>query len=284
MNTQYKADTMFINKANICFSFAAAVLFSVLLPISSILEVWKSAVVFLCVYVSLFVLSWIFFGIVSLTVRRDREYGTPSRFYNFVFNLGYGYLCELARIRIHITGLEKVPKNGVFLLVSNHRSNFDNMIQSYVLRDRYIAYISKPENFKIPIGRGFMRRNAYIAIDREDPRKAIRAVNRAAELLRSGNFSVGVFPEGHRCRDGEMSEFKTGCFLPAVKAKCPVVVACITGTENITRNFPLRKTHVHLDFVSVLTGDEVRSRSTSEISDEVYKILCNHLKDKGEQS
>ena len=52
-------------------------------------------------------------------------------------------------MKIKVTGLEKMPSGTRFLTVCNHRSNFDNMVQSAVLKHEKIAYISKIENFNL---------------------------------------------------------------------------------------------------------------------------------------
>lgn len=268
---------MFINKINIILSFIAAVLFSVFLPLTSPVQFWIPVLVFLVSYIALFILSWLVFGIISLTVSMKKEYTRISGFYNFMFNLGYGYLCELARLKIHVTGLEKLPEEK-YLLVSNHRSNYDNMVQSYVLRKKTrLSYISKSGNFKIPIGRRFMKRNCYLEIDRENPRRALGTFLKAAELIKSGEASVGVFPEGHRNRDGRTGEFKSGCFLAASKAGCPVVVCSVTGTENITKNFPFRKTDVYFDVLEVIPAQTVKNTRTAALSDSARQMIDRHI-------
>ena len=53
-------------------------------------------------------------------------------------------LFTLCRVKIHVTGLEKVPTDTEYLFVSNYRSNFDPMVQWWVLRRWRLAFVSKP--------------------------------------------------------------------------------------------------------------------------------------------
>ena len=92
-------------------------------------------------------LIWIVLIITCLTIPMNKEYTTPSNFYRRLFNLGYWSLCKLGRVRIHTSGLENIPYGTRFMLISNHRSKFDNMIHSIVLHKEPVAFISKPENF-----------------------------------------------------------------------------------------------------------------------------------------
>ena len=65
-----------------------------------------------------------------------------------------GWILALCRVKIHVTGLEKVPTDTEYLFVSNHRSNFDPMVQWWVLRRWRLAFVSKPSNMrKFVIGR-----------------------------------------------------------------------------------------------------------------------------------
>lgn len=97
--------------------------------------------------------------------------------------------------------MEKLPKNERFLLVCNHRSKFDPILTWYVLRDYNLAFISKPENF---------RRCCFMAIDRENPRNALKTIHQAAELIKQNEVSVAVYPEGTRSKTCELLPFHNG--------------------------------------------------------------------------
>ena len=77
-------------------------------------------------------LLWIFWLSISLTISMKKEYKKTSKFYNWVFVLWYRYMMIVGMIRLHVTGYEKVPFGTHFLLVSNHRSKFDNFVQCAV--------------------------------------------------------------------------------------------------------------------------------------------------------
>src|SRR5262249_42238857 len=55
---------------------------------------------------------------------------------------------------------------------------------------------------------------------------------RASELIREG-FSLIVFPEGTRSRDGRVGEFKGGSFYVALEAGLPVVPLSIVGSRHV---------------------------------------------------
>ena len=145
-------------------------------------------------------LLWIFWIIVNLTISKKKEYTDISPFYNWVFVLWYRYMMIAGRLKVHVSGFEKVPFDRRFLLVSNHVSKFDNFVHCAVLKKLRIAYISKPENFKIPIGGRFMRRGLYIAMPKGNPREEVKAVMRAIDQIKKDIVSIGIFPEGTRVK------------------------------------------------------------------------------------
>lgn len=224
--------------------------------------------------VSLALLYWLILGLLSLPISLKKEYATPSKFYQKCLNAAYLFTCAAGRVRLRVSGLEKLPTDRKFLFVSNHLSRFDPMIESLVLRKTPLAFISKPENFKIPIGRRFMNRSCYISIDRESPKKAMASIARAAKLLEEEKVCVGVYPEGTRGSSYDLLEFKSGCLKAAVKSKAPIAVAVITGTEKIHTRAPWRSTLVNLEIIEVIFPEKEK---TAELSQSIRDIMQSAL-------
>lgn len=182
------------------------------------------------------------------------------------------------RVKVLCTGLEKIPADRVFLVVGNHRSNFDPIITWYVLRKFPIAYISKEENFRIPFFGRIIRKCCFMPIDRKNPMNAMKAINSATDLLKSGKLSVGVYPEGTRNKTKEpLLSFHDGVFLIAKKAKAPIVVITLKNTDEIYKNFPLRYTKVFLEVSEVIPAEYVFSARTAEIGARVKEIMLGSL-------
>ena len=250
-----------------------ALALSFLFPVSWAL-LWQVPLLFVAASLSVTLLYWLFLGLSSLPIQKQFPYDKPSPFYYGLLNSGYRFLFEAAGAKVQTLGLEKIPKDQPFLLVSNHLSNFDNMIQSAVLGNDKTAYISKPENFKIPIGGRLIHRSCYLPIDRENLRSSTMTIKQASEMLQNGIVNIGVYPEGHRGKSYDLQPFHAGCLNTAVWAKCPIVVSTITGTENIHKNFPFRKTVVHFD---VLETIDTEGKLAAELSEEIKQTMQEHL-------
>ena len=220
----------------------------------------------------------IFVWFVSLTVDLNKPVTEDHPFYRFIVLSIIGLLCRIGRIRIHLKGAENIPA-GRFLLVGNHRSNYDPIVTVWALRRRKMGFITKPENLKIPIVRTIHAAN-YLSIDREDPRKAVATIRAAADLLRRDVVDIGVYPEGTRSKAKAMLPFHNAVFKIAQQAQVPILVAAITGTEDISKNLPWHHTDVTLSLCGIIDAAEAKASSTKDLGDRVRAMLEAEMEDR----
>lgn len=231
-------------------------------------------------------LAYIFTIIISaLLVNMKKEYPQESKFYRFLLNSATFFATKLIRIKLHVTGMEKVP-GGRFLLVSNHRSKFDPILSWLVFGDCQLAFISKPENFKVPVFGRLIHRLCFMAIDRENPRNAVKTINRAVDLMNRDVATIGVYPEGTRNYGDGLLPFHNAMFKIAQKANVPVVIITVKGTYEIQKNYPLHRSHVYIDVLDVIDAETVKKTKTAILGEKVREIMLNKLENRageGEQ-
>lgn len=221
----------------------------------------------------------LFLLICALLVNPKKEYDRFDWFYFRVLNSAAACSFVLARLRIRLEGAEKVPWDRRFLLVSNHCSNFDPIITWYLLRKNNMVFVSKRENFKAPLFGRIIRKCGFLSIDREDPKESMRTLMKAADMMKRGEASVGIYPEGTRNRTPEkgLLPFHNGVFKIAQMAKAPIVVAALHGTDKIHRHYPWRRTRIVLEVLEVIPAEEVAGKRTSEIGERVAGLLQGKL-------
>ena len=218
------------------------------------------------------ILYFLFLGVCALLVSPDKTYEKNSPFYRFLLESATTVAIKLLRIRVHISGIEKIPKDEKVLFVCNHRSNYDPLITWCALNKWKIAFVSKPENFKVPFFGRIIRKCCFLPIDRENPRKAIVTINKAAKLLKKQEVSVGIYPEGTRSKNCRLLPFHNGVFKIAQKAEAPIVVLSITGTEKISKRTPFQHTDVYLDVLEVFPSENIK-----ELKTEMIGMMVRHL-------
>ena len=237
--------------------------------------------IYIFISIAILIFLYVLFLIIcAQMVDIRRECDTDSRFYRALLNGATAIALWAIRIKVHVSGFEKVPKEGRLVFVGNHRSKFDPIITWYIFRKWQIAFLSKEENFHVPVFGRIIRKCCFMAIDRENPREALKTINRAADLLKQKSVSIGVYPEGTRSKNGKLLPFHNGVLKIAQKSQVPVVILAIDGTEQIAKNFPFRKSPVYLDVVDVIPTEIVCSTRSSVLGGQIRNKLENKLEER----
>ena len=213
-------------------------------------------------------------AISSLFVDTKKIYMKHSRYYRVLLNITTQLAMWIMRIRIHVTGLEKIPKGTRFLLIQNHKSKFDPIVSWYILKKYDVAFLSKEENMHIPIFGRIIRKCCFMSIDRKHPANAMKTVENAVRLLKDDQVSIGVYPEGTRNTTEEpLLPFHNSMFKIAQMAEVPIVIMAQRKTEEIKKNWPKKASHVYFDVTGVLMPEDIKGVKTNAIGDEVREQL-----------
>lgn len=255
-------------------SFAiAALLYTFGLHHSVLMALLIFFVCFLCL-----LLCWALpCAVCALFVDLDKPCTKCSRFFRFYADCIIASVRQIFRVKVCVSGMELLPQEK-FLLVGNHRSSMDPILEMGVFRSFHIGFVAKQELFKIPVLRKIMHKCFCLSLDRDNPRDGVKAIAQAAEIIHSQTASIGVYPEGTR-GDGEgLLPFKAGAFKIAQKAVCPVVVVVIRGSEKAVKRAPLRRTKVYMEVIGVINAEEVsKYKTTTQLSDRVRRLMESAL-------
>jgi 1-acyl-sn-glycerol-3-phosphate acyltransferase len=143
---------------------------------------------------------------------------------------------------LRIDGREKIRPDETYVMVANHQSLLDILVLFRIFA--HFKWVSKIENFRIPLIGWNMSLNRYIKLKRGDRASVIRMMQECRETLAGGN-SIMMFPEGTRSPDGRLRAFKTGAFELAKAAGKPILPILVEGTANALpkRGFVLQGRH-----------------------------------------
>ncbi len=131
--------------------------------------------------------------------------------------------------RVKVSGLENLEDGRSYVFISNHRSYLDTATL-FFHAGKKMGLVAKKELLKAPvIGQGMSFVN-IIAIDRSNPERARRSMEKAREVMKKG-FSFGVFAEGTRAMPGELLPFKKGAFHLALQMHAPIIPVAIKNTD-----------------------------------------------------
>ena len=239
---------------------------------------WVLPLTFLGLELGLIVLSFVFLWAVCQVVDTSVPQEHDSKFYRALAKLYARAIVTLLQMDMDVQGLEKLPKDGRFLLVCNHLNILDPVILMNFCPDSQLAFISKRENDTMFIVGKFMHRLLAQCINRENDREALKTILNCIRLIKEDEASVAVFPEGYTSLDGKLHHFRSGVFKIALKAKVPIVVFTLQNTQYIFHNAArLRRTHIPLHLLEVIPYEELEHHTAVEVGSRVYDLMIRDL-------
>ncbi len=179
------------------------------------------------------------------------------------------------RFRLKVSGLEKLPRSGPYIISSNHQSYLDPLVLASIMPPDVFLRLFAVGTSDI-FGKGFMRKLARsIKVVVLDPdANLVPAMRAGAYGLRHG-LALMLYPEGERSIDGAPRIFKKGAAILSVHLQVPIVPVAIEGFyEAWPRNRPFHG----FTPLKMVIGDPILPPPESEASEAVYEKLTADLK------
>lgn len=244
----------------------------------SLAWLWLLPVGFLGGFLTAFLLMFLFIYILVSRVDTSVPQEHDDPFFRKVTYLYAEAILPLLRMKVHTRGLEKTPREGRFLLVCNHLFELDPVVLYAYFQQSQLAFISKRENNDMFIIGRLMHRLMAQLINRENDREALKTILKCVQLLQENEVSIAVFPEGYISKNHHLMHFRSGALKIATKAKVPIVVCTIQGTDKVVGNIKrLRSTPIELHLLDVITPEEMRGRTTTDIGEQIYRMMAADL-------
>ena len=148
----------------------------------------------------------------------------------------------------HIILKDKTP----FILASNHQSHLDPPFVAMASRQD-LHFLAKRELFDKKILGFILSHSGVIPLNRDT--SDIAALRASLKVLKTG--SLAVFPQGTRGKG--MDEFNHGVGFLSKKAKVPIFVAKIEGTDNLMPkgSNKLKRGKIKISFAKVADLDKL---------------------------
>lgn len=138
----------------------------------------------------------------------------------------------LARVilgmRYEVEGLENIPKQPCVVL-SKHQSTWETFYLTGLFAP--LALVLKRELLRIPFFGWALALVKPIAIDRSNPKQALKQVSKLGHERLGEGFWLLIFPEGTRVPAGQMGKFSRSGAALAVGAGRPVLPVALNAGE-----------------------------------------------------
>jgi len=184
------------------------------------------------------------------------------------------HLLAAGGVRVRAHGLEKLKRNGRYIIISNHASAFDIPVLIACL-PLNLVFMAKKELFRIPFFGWGISVLGHIPVDRSRPRKARESISTAAARIHCEDIALLLFPEGTRSVTGELAEFKSASFALALESEVDITPVLLSGTHRILGKKSLK---VAPGTVDVFIGDTITAADAAgmgkkELSERVFKKI-----------
>ena len=178
-------------------------------------------------------------------------------------------------IDLQVTGLENIPQDEAFMMYPNHQGMFDIFVMYGYVCKRF-KWIMKDTLRKMPLLGRACYQTGHIFVNRTTPQKDL--LRKSISTLKSG-ASMGIFPEGTRCRNGKMGKFKKGAFVIANMAQVPIIPITIDGAYDILPKGCkcLHWSPVTLTFHAPIESKSRDSESVERMMEEAETVIANTL-------
>ena len=205
------------------------------------------------------------------------ELARPSRFKTTFWSLVFRLMqvVSLDLFDLKVSGIEKLPKSGPYLLCSNHQSYLDPLVLASTLPADLFQRLFAVGTSEI-FGEGFMRRLArslnVVVVDPDA--NLVSAMRAGAFGLRNGKVLI-LYPEGERSIDGTPRIFKKGAAILSIHLQVPIVPIAIEG---FYKAWPRNQPFQGFKPLKIVFGDPIAPPLESEASEEAYAKLTAEMK------
>ncbi|MDR2504599.1 MAG: 1-acyl-sn-glycerol-3-phosphate acyltransferase [Oscillospiraceae bacterium] len=169
-------------------------------------------------------------------------------------------------------GLENVPRDTNYIMLSNHINAWDPILIAIKVRDRAFHFLAKESLFANPFFAKVLRKVHMLKVAR-DGGSNLSTMRKSLGVLRAGG-TIGIFPEGHRVYTGKMENFQSGIAMLVMNTDVPLLPVYIQG------DYGFRKT-VRVRFGKTLMLKDLRALPKDSVTmgriDERLLNVVEHL-------
>lgn len=169
----------------------------------------------------------------------NKELVEPVRLYHFWMPVAH-ILLNHEFEALDFIGEENIPKEGPFILVSNHVNGFDPITMVYGIRARRRFYfMAKEEFFRTFYIRWLLQPLGGYPVKRGAPDR--EALKFSVRVCQDGRFGLMVFPQGTRDRERkrpELDSTSNGFAMIARETDVPVIPASVHLESDLEKKHP----------------------------------------------
>ncbi|MBQ8164247.1 MAG: 1-acyl-sn-glycerol-3-phosphate acyltransferase [Clostridia bacterium] len=193
----------------------------------------------------------------------EERYGVTQKMVN--------HIRKRARIETKVFGTEKLPRQGGYIIYSNHQGKYDALGIMYA-HEQPCTVLMNEKRSKMPIANQFIDFIGAKRLDPVDLRKQIKVFNEIGDEVKNGRRYI-IFPEGKYDDNGNnLQEFFGGCFRCSLRSERPIVPVMLFDSYKPFSINSLKKVTTEVHFLDAIPFEDYKDMRPADI--------CNLVKNK----
>ncbi len=214
----------------------------------------------------------VFFALFGSRFLRTALYITHHFFIKFI-------MLPLYLIWVKRHGVEHIKKGQPYVIVSNHRSTIDIIINGRAFPYAF-QFLAKKEVGSLPAF-GPLGRQLCVLVDRKSPESRAISFANMRRTIEEYKLPILLYPEGTRNRTtNPLKPFYDGAFKLAIETQTPILVQTLVNTGNIYP--PFRTIGLRPGVVTVYFDKPIATKGLTEadipmLKTKVRQLMESHL-------
>lgn len=181
------------------------------------------------------------------------------------------------RIKTVSTGQENLPREGGYVMYSNHQGKFDTL-GIMISHPNPCTIVMDDTCSRLPIVDAFIELVKGQRLDKTDMKSQVKTILQIVEEVKKGRRYI-VFPEGgYEHNKNDLQEFHPGAFQCATKASAPIVPVAIIDCYKPFGMNSLRKVTTQVHFLPPVYYEEYKDMTTAQIAELVKGRIAGEIR------
>lgn len=209
-------------------------------------------------------------------IKHSDKYSEEER-YRFALVI-VKHMAYRSRTRTRCYGLENLPKEGGYILYSNHQGKYD-ALGIMLHHEKPLSLLWEEKSASRLVAKQVRGLVDGKTINFTDFKGTIKILGKLADEVAAGRRYL-VFPEGgYKDNKNELQEFKSGCFMCSLKSKTPIIPVAIYDSWKAMDTNTFEKVITQVHYLEPIYYEEYGSMKKKEISDLVKSRIAAKLQE-----
>lgn len=197
---------------------------------------------------------------------------------HYLYHIFTPIFLTLVGIRLHIEGREHLERGRSYVIVGNHRSSLDFIVNAHSFPGVF-RFLAKQELLNIPVF-GWVVKKMCLIVDRSSAMSRARSVVALKQQLAEG-WSIFIYPEGSRNKSQDpLGHFYDGAFRIAIQTGAPLAIQTLVNISEITANSTgLRPGTVRVIWEKPIPTDGMKSDEVLTLKERAESLMIKRLEE-----